>query len=258
VSQAPSPRTGTVPGAYPDALPPRLDTGVRAVDERHLVFGTLAHELRNPLGRVANAVHMLRAIGKADTRVLGVADIIERQLDFMESLVSDLLEATRAAVGKARLRCETLELRGVVESAVDTCAAMLGMYGQEVELTIPPSLLVQADRMRLQQVVVNLVSNASKFSPRGARISIHGYLDGNEVVLRVADHGQGIAADMLPHVFEFFTQAGPDGAGAGDGLGLGLGVVRSIVELHGGTVEAKSDGRDRGTEVICRLPLRQS
>jgi signal transduction histidine kinase len=122
---------------------------------------------------------------------------------------------------------------------------------------MPDALGMEGDPLRLQQVVVNLVTNSSKFSPCGSRIWIKANMDADEVVLRVEDHGKGIPADLLPRIFELFSQSGAGGESAGDGLGLGLSVVKNIVELHGGTVQAKSEGDDKGAEIIVRLPVRQ-
>lgn len=234
----------------PMPLPPR------PVSELQALCGTMAHELRNPLGRVANVAHLLRAVGAADPRLAALADILDRQVWFIDGIVQDMLEGARMAVGKARLRYERADLTRVIADALDTCAPVLDGRTQVVEVQAPAALPLDADRVRLQQVLVNLLGNASKFSPRGSRIHVHAAVEDDHVVLTVSDPGKGITPELLPRVFDTFAQAAPHGAAAGDGLGLGLGVVRSIVEMHGGAVEAHSDGADRGTRVVVRLPLR--
>jgi signal transduction histidine kinase len=173
----------------------------------------------------------------------------------MDSLVKDLLEATRISVGKARLEPEPFALRRLVAAALDTCAPALAALEQRVEVDVPETLRLEADYRRLQQVLVNVLANASKFSPRGAVIRLAAEARGDWAILRVTDPGRGIAPERLPHIFEVFQQGACDGAGAGDGLGLGLAVVRALVELHGGSVEATSAGAERGTQIVCRLPL---
>jgi two-component system CheB/CheR fusion protein len=221
-----------------------------------VVLGTLAHELRAPLGPLANSARIIHTVAADNPQATAAADIIERQVHFIDTMVKNLLEATRAAVGKARLHCQTVDLRTVILDALETCGSALAARYQAVEVLIPDSLSVDLDPDRFQQVLVNLIGNSSKFSPPGSRIWIKSSVDGEQLVLRVEDHGKGIPPELLPRIFELFTQATEEGNG-GNGLGLGLGVVKAIVELHGGTVQAKSEGSGRGAEIIIRLPLRQ-
>ena len=226
--------------------------------ERHVVLGTLAHELRGPLGPLRNAALAIHTIAGDHPQVACSLQIIQRQIAFIESVVEDLLETTRAGVGKTALHCQNLRLGDVVSQAVETCSARLNERLQVVDVVLPEALSVEGDRIRLQQVLVNLIQNASKFSPAGSRIRIDAAAEAGDVVLRVKDEGQGIASDLLPKIFELFTQAGPQADGREHGLGLGLGLVKSLVQLHGGTVDAHSDGVGKGTQIVVRLPVEQS
>ena len=241
--------------SHVETLQQRLEAAATAERERHVVLGTLAHELRNPLGEVANAARILeRLVASDDERVTQSLHAIERQVGFIEALVADLLESTRLATGKARLRYENVDLREVVERAAETCRAALHGRRQVLDVALDESIILRADRVRLQQVLVNLIGNSSKYSPEGARILVRATLDRDQVVLKVKDPGRGIDASMLPRIFDLFSQAG-EGHGAGHGLGLGLGVVKTLVEMHGGSVAAHSGGLGRGTEMTVRLPL---
>src|SRR4051812_13559761 len=243
--------------AQVESLQHRLETAQGAEQHRQVVLGTLAHELRNPLGEIANAARLVRRIAAEDETVRNSVQIIERQVRFIDNLVRDLLESTRLAVGKARLHCEVVELRKLIDDAVETIQGALEAREQPLEIVAPPDTPVEVDAVRMRQVLVNLVGNASKFSPPGSRIWIKANVEAGELVLRVEDRGRGISAEMLPRIFELFTQSGAEGGRAGHGLGLGLGVVKSLVEMHGGTVQARSEGSGRGTEIIVRVPARR-
>jgi PAS domain S-box-containing protein len=241
-----------------EALQSRLQHASALENEKHVALGLLAHELRSPLGPLRNATQVIRAVASENPEIDASVQIIERQVRFVEKLVQDLLEATRLGAGKVRLNYETFELRTVLEKAIETCSAALKERRQRVELLIPNTLLIEADATRFQQVIVNLVGNSSKFSPPGAGIWIKATGDADELVLRVEDKGKGVPPELLPRIFDLFTQAGTEGDSTGHGLGLGLGLVKSIVEMHGGTVQARSEGDGKGAEIIVRLPLRQA
>jgi two-component system CheB/CheR fusion protein len=241
-----------------EALQSRCNQAEQLENERFAMLGVLGHELRNPLAPLRSASDLIRIAAPDDPRIRACAQIIDRQIRFMDEMLKDLLESTRVGIGKARLQYSTFELRSVIDAAVETCSTLLRDRGQQVELLLPDALALEADAIRLQQVLVNLLTNSSKFSPHGSRIWIKATVDARELVLAVEDHGRGIPPDMLPKVFELFTQAGASGERFGEGLGLGLRLVKSIVELHGGTVQARSEGTDRGTEISVRLPLRRA
>jgi signal transduction histidine kinase/ActR/RegA family two-component response regulator len=220
----------------------------------------LGHELRNPLGAVSNAVHVLRAGGGAGAgsgaRML---DVIERQVGHLTRLVGDLLEVSRITRGEISLRKEALDLRGVVARAVETAQPWIDERRHRVTVERPPQALTLAgDAMRLEQVFANLLHNAAKYTDPGGRIDVGLESHGDAAVVRVRDDGIGIQPELLPHVFELFTQGDRSLDRARGGLGIGLTLVRRIVELHGGTIEAHSEGKGRGTEMIVRLPVAEA
>jgi PAS domain S-box-containing protein len=240
-----------------ETLQAKVEQAQHIENEKHVVLGTLAHELRNPLAPLTNAAQMIRIVASDKPQIAACVQIIERQVRFIEQLVQDLLEATRVAVGKVKLHYERIDLGVAIENAIETCSGALNDRRQIVEVLIPKGVTLDADPVRLQQVIVNLISNSSKFSPAGNKIWLKATVDGDELVLHVEDKGKGIPPELIPRIFDLFTQAHTEGDSAGQGLGLGLGLVKSIVEMHGGTVQAKSEGNDMGAEIIVRLPLRQ-
>jgi signal transduction histidine kinase/ActR/RegA family two-component response regulator len=217
----------------------------------------LGHELRNPLGAVSNALHVLRAGGGAavasGARML---DVIERQVRHLTRLVDDLLEVSRITRGEIALKKEPLDVRAVLVRAVETAQPWVDERGHRLALERPPqALALRGDPMRLEQVFSNLLHNAAKYTEPGGHIAVAVEREGDRAVVRVRDDGIGIVPELLPHVFELFTQGDRSLDRARGGLGIGLTLVQRIVELHGGTIEAKSEGRGRGTEVVVRLPL---
>jgi two-component system CheB/CheR fusion protein len=243
--------------AQVETLQAKVDQSAHVENEKHVVLGTLAHELRNPLAPLTNAAHMIRLVASDRPQIAACVQIIERQVRFIEQLVHDLLEATRAAVGKMKLHYERVDLRAAIDNAIETCSVALDERRQMVEVVIPDAVSLDADPVRLQQVIVNLITNSSKFSPPGSKIWIKATVDEDELVLHVEDKGKGIPPELLPQIFDLFTQAHTEGESPGQGLGLGLGLVKSIVEMHGGTAQAKSEGDGQGAEIIVRFPLRQ-
>lgn len=228
-----------------------------AEDRRKTVLlGTLAHELRTPLGVLSNAAELIEISAPGQAKLADATALIRRQVKYLQSLVEDLLELGRVKAAKVSLQLERIDLRTVVEAAIETVGAALRECRQRVEVILPP-IEVDGDALRLRQVLVNLLANASKFSPDGARIWVKGTTEGKEVVLRIIDEGHGIAPDLLPSVFDLFTQGATPDPAPRAGLGLGLTLVKEYVELHGGRVQVRSDGLGRGSEFIIRLPLPQ-
>jgi signal transduction histidine kinase len=220
-------------------------------------IATLAHELRNPLGAIVNALHILERFGAPDAQVVHLRNLIGRQTKHLTRLVEDVLDLARLRHGKLRLESQRMDLREVVRLVVDTVRASGRAGDREVRDdlgTVP--IVVDGDATRLEQVVRNLVDNAVKYSPQGTAISVSIETQGAMAALRIRDEGIGIAADMLPRLFEPFAQAEAAGKRAAGGLGLGLPLVQAIVEQHGGTVAAHSDGLGKGSEFVVRLPLR--
>jgi len=241
-----------------ESLQARLDRAMDSERRFQQVLGTLAHEVRNPLGDIAIAGRIVGRLGAGDARLRQCAESIERQVAFIERMVADLLESTRAALGKARLQCEALDVAALLDDAVQTCRSQLVATGQDLQVTVPePPVEATLDRVRIKQVLVNLLSNASKFSANGARIWLKAHAEDGWVVIRVEDKGRGIPRELMPRLFEAFSQATTEGHTAGGGLGLGLVVVKRIVDMHGGTVAVMSEGHGQGVEVVVRLPLRQ-
>ncbi len=213
----------------------------------------LGHELRNPLAPIMSALEVMRLRGVDNLR--REHGIIERQARHLVGLVDDLLDVARVAEGKIVLRREWAELHEVVALAVETTAPLLEERSHPLRLDLPrEGLALYVDRQRMSQVVANLLTNAAKYSDRGSPIRIAGRRDGDDIVLEVHDRGQGIAPDLLPRVFEMFYQNPQNLARSRGGLGLGLTIVRSLAELHGGSVAAASEGRGSGSVFTVRLP----
>ena len=220
---------------------------------KDLLLGTLAHELRTPLGVLSNAAHLIEIASEGEGRLRDATALIRRQVKYLQALVDDLLELGRLKAAKVKLELARVELRAVLDAALETASASLRERRQHAEV-IMPQIAVDADDTRLRQVFVNLISNASKFSPEGSRVWIKGTTEDGEAVLRFIDEGHGIPTELLPRVFDLFTQ-GTAGETPRAGMGLGLTLVKEYVELHGGRVQVRSEGPGRGSEFIVRLPL---
>jgi signal transduction histidine kinase/CheY-like chemotaxis protein len=239
----------------------RLYGELKEADRRKDEFlAMLAHELRNPLAPIRNALHLMRMPGLSDETIEQARQMTERQVLHLVRLVDDLLDVSRIMRGRIELRKEPVELADVIARAVETAQPVLDARGQELVLTVPPGpLRLEADPARLTQVIGNLLNNAAKFSQRPGRVwlTAEKSLQGNEVVLivKVRDEGSGIQADLLQHVFDLFVQGDRTLARSHGGLGIGLTVVRKLVELHGGSVTAHSEGPGKGSEFIVRLPV---
>jgi signal transduction histidine kinase/CheY-like chemotaxis protein len=216
----------------------------------------LAHELRNPLAPVRNALQLLRLTGTQDATVERVRAVMERQVGHLVRLVDDLMEVSRITRGKIELRRERIDLAAVLRSAVETSQPLVDAAGHALVLDLPlEPLPLDADPVRLAQVFANLLNNAAKYSERAGRIVLRARREATEIVVTVCDDGIGIDPQMLPHVFDLFTQIDSSHRRSQGGLGIGLTLVRSLVDLHGGRVSARSDGVGRGSEFTVRLPL---
>ena len=181
--------------------------------------------------------------------------MLERQVNHMVRLVDDLLDVSRVARGKIQLCKQRRDFASVVEGAVETCRPLIDERRHRLIVSLPPGpVWIEADSVRLEQVVANLLNNAAKYTPTGGIIRVGGHLDGDEVILRVRDNGIGIAPELLPHIFEMFMQADNSLARTQGGLGIGLTLVQLLVQLHGGSVQALSPGTGLGAEFVVRLP----
>ena len=234
------------------SLAAELSEADRRKDE---FLATLAHELRNPLAAISNAVQVLRHGGRDSKTVDSASEMLERQVGQVSRLVDDLLDMSRITQGKIELRKDHVELTPILDQAVETARALLESRHHDLTVTLPSGpIYLRADAARLAQVVGNLLSNASKFTDDGGHIGLAVEREGKNVVIRVRDTGIGIAAADLPRLFDMFTQVDTSLERSRDGLGIGLTLVRALVEMHGGAVEARSAGLGQGSEFVVRLP----
>ena len=234
----------------------RANAELSEADRRKDEFlAVLAHELRNPLAPIRNATHYLRLKAPPDPALQNARDIIDRQVKHLVRLVDDLLDVSRISSGKISLQKERVSLALIVTNAVESSRPLIESENHVLEVTLPPApVYLDADLTRLAQVLQNLLNNAAKYTPAGGKIGLHAEFDGSFVTLRVVDTGLGIPREMLPRVFEMFTQVDRSIERSTGGLGIGLTLVQRLVELHGGTVAAYSDGPDKGSEFVVRLP----
>ncbi|MBA3493553.1 MAG: HAMP domain-containing histidine kinase [Gammaproteobacteria bacterium] len=219
----------------------------------------LAHELRNPLAPIRYAVQVLQLTGSREPTLQWCRDVIDRQVQHMVRLVDDLLDVSRITRGRITLQKEPLDLATIVAGAVETSRPLIDEHNHELVISVPPEpVRVEGDLTRLSQVISTLLSNAAKYTDNGGRIWLTAERSGSEAIVRVRDAGTGITADVVPYVFDLFFQADRSLDRSPGGLGVGLSIVRSLVEMHGGRVEAFSEGRGRGSEFVVRLPVSQA
>jgi PAS domain S-box-containing protein len=230
-----------------------LVASLRAADRAKDGFlAMLGHELRNPLGTITNAVAVLDKIGGNDTS-RNLVSVIGRQAGHLARLVDDLLDVARLSSGKIELRLEPLDLHELARQSLDARTRLGGARGHSVEL-LGEAVYAEGDRTRLAQVLDNLVDNAIKYTPPGGRVTVATERSGEAAVLRVRDSGIGMAPELVPRVFDFFTQAPQTLERSHENLGLGLALVKRLVELHGGSVSASSAGVGKGSEFTITLP----
>jgi len=229
---------------------------IQSADQRKNEFlATLSHELRNPLAPMRAALHMLRA-GNVDVpKARSLLETMDRQVGQMTRLVEDLLDISRITRGVIELRREPVDVAAEVRNALESCAGPLevGRHQLKVELPDAPAKVL-ADRVRLQQILENLILNAVKYTEPGGRIEVRARAEGDHVAISVSDNGIGIAHDKLSQVFDLFVQVDESTERTRKGLGIGLALVRDLVKRHGGTVEARSDGLGKGSTFLVRLP----
>ena len=232
------------------------EAGLRDADHRKDEFlATLAHELRNPLAPIRNGLQVMRLAG-ANGTIEQTRSMMERQLTQLVRLVDDLLDVSRVTSGKLELRRARTELRAVVEAALETSRPGLEEAGHQLTVTVPDEpIWVHGDETRLAQVVSNLLNNSAKYMHRGGHVRLTVGRDDDVAIVSVADDGIGIPPAMLDKVFDMFTQVDRALEKTTGGLGIGLSLVKELVKMHGGTIEAHSDGEGRGSEFVVRLPL---
>jgi signal transduction histidine kinase/CheY-like chemotaxis protein len=224
--------------------------------QKDAFLAILAHELRNPLAPLSNSLEVLRLAEGGPELLAQTRGVMERQVRQMVRLVDDLMDVSRITRGKIELRPERIELAAVIESAVETARPLIAASGHELTVTLPPEpVFLDADASRLAQVFSNLLNNAAKYTEPAGHIRLTAERRESEVVVEVRDTGIGISRDMLPRIFDIFTQGDRSLERAQGGLGIGLSIVRGVVELHGGSVAAHSDGPGRGSKLTVRLPV---
>ncbi len=235
----------------------RAEQALKEADRHKDEFlAMLAHELRNPLAPILSAVQLMRMKPVADPQLSWSRDVIERQLSHLTRLVDDLLDVARITRGKINLSREPIELPTLIARAVEIVQPLIQERGHQLTTEIPDGTLrVDADPLRLTQALGNVLGNAAKYTERGGRISLGVRRQGAEVEIRVRDNGVGIPAEVLPRIFDLFTQLDRHSHHPHSGLGIGLALVRRLLQMHGGTISAHSEGAGLGSEFVIRLPL---
>jgi signal transduction histidine kinase len=239
-----------------DELRARADALAESDRRKDEFLAMLAHELRNPLGAISNASFLMEQLGPTDPQMARAVSIVRRQIQHLVRLVDDLLDVSRITRGKVELRRERIDLTEVARHAVEMTRPFIDQKGHELRVELPPEPVpLDADATRLEQVLSNLLRNAAKFTEPGGRIDLAVRRDGTEALVSVRDNGIGMAPDLLPRVFDLFVQGEQSLDRSGAGLGIGLTLVRSLVEMHGGSVEVRSQGVGKGAEFTVYLPL---
>lgn len=233
------------------------EIALREADRRKDVFlATLAHELRNPLAPIRNAAQMLGSPKLGPEQLQWAQSVIQRQVKHMAWLLDDLLDVARITQGKLELKKQPITLNSVVDSAVEAARPLLDRKSHQFTVTLPAeTLTLNADLLRLSQVLSNLLTNAAKYTDAGGHITLLGRMESGALSLSIKDNGIGIPAESLDGIFAMFSQVEGAATRSEGGLGIGLALVKGLIELHGGTVEAKSEGLGRGSEFIVRLPI---
>jgi PAS domain S-box-containing protein len=221
-------------------------------------LATLAHELRNPLSPIRNATEILRLRGVESNELQWALEVIERQMQHMTRLVDDLLDVSRITTNRLELRKERIEIGEIIKDAVEASRPIMEECEHRLTVTVDPQIAVDADRERLAQVLANLLHNAAKYTERGGIILLNASRERDSAVIVVRDTGIGIPADKLATIFEMFTQLNPSFERAQSGLGIGLTLAKRLVQLHGGTIEARSAGAGLGSEFTIRIPVADS
>ena len=238
----------------------QLQKSLIEADRRKDEFlATLAHELRNPLAPIRNAVQLLKLASQSEDKVTAARDIIDRQVHHMVRLVDDLMEVSRITIGQVTLRNERVSLRRVLEDALEAASPAFEARNHRLVTDIPADApQIEGDPTRLSQVFQNLLDNAAKYTPPGGTITLHAEQRAHQIAVSVRDNGIGIPADVQPRIFEMFTRVQPEERIKTSGLGIGLALAKKLIELHLGSIEVRSDGTGQGSEFIVTLPAVQA
>ena len=234
-----------------------IERALREADRRKDEFiATLAHELRNPLAPMSNLLALMKTAEDDKQLVRTARDTIERQLSKMVRLVDDLLDVNRISRNTIELKRQPVELSSALEDVIDTCAPIVEQHGHQLDIKLPEEkIYLEADPARLSQVLSNLINNACKFTPSGGSIGVDVARRDGHAVIKVKDSGVGIPPDQLNHIFDMFAQVRDPSSDFQGGLGIGLALAKQLVEMHGGKIEARSEGRHAGSEFVVKLPV---
>lgn len=233
------------------------EAALRLADQRKDEFiATLAHELRNPLAPIRNALEIMRLLGSPSADLTAARGIIDRQTRHLTRLVDDLLEASRITRGRVELRTERVNINVPLNDAIEAVQPLVRAMDHTLTVRLPTvPIYLECDPTRITQIVLNLLNNAAKFTPRGGRIWLSVERDGNEAIIHVRDTGIGIPSEHIARLFEMFSQVSPPIERTHGGLGIGLALARGLAKLHAGSIEARSEGAGKGSDFIVRLPL---
>ena len=237
----------------------KTEQALKSADRRKDEFlATLAHELRNPLAPICMGLELMKLTPNDQAAVADVHQMVERQTRHMVRLIDDLLDVSRITRGKLELRKSLIQFQSVVSHAVDASRPLIEEAGHKLSVQLPPQpVFLEADPDRLLQILSNLINNAAKFTPPGGLITIAAHVHDGTLSLSITDNGRGIAAEQLPAIFEMFNQARGASENGQTGLGIGLTLVKRLVEMHGGTIEATSEGLGLGSTFAIHLPVAQ-
>jgi PAS domain S-box-containing protein len=239
-----------------ETLEQRVEVLTQAQHDKDVFFVRLMHEMRNALAPLGNATELIRRAAQPSQLEFPLA-VARRQLELLTRMVGDLFQVARIGVDQLQLQPERFDLCADLQLVAETVHEPVQRRHQVLEVLVPPAPIeIEADRQRVHQIVFNLLSNAVKYTPENGRIWLKATIEVEEAVIRVEDNGIGLAPELLPNLFHLFTRQAPHGPA--DGLGVGLGLVKELVQAHGGTVEVRSEGRDKGSEFTVRLPLKAS
>lgn len=238
----------------------RSEAALRANDKRKDEFlAILAHELRNPMAPISNGIQILNLVLDENPQTAAIGQMMQRQIGNMKRLVDDLLEVSRVTRGNLELRLEEVELSAVINTAIESSQPLLAASQHSLNLSLPQyPVYLHADAVRLAQVISNLLNNAAKYTPPQGDITLSAHQKGSEIFISVADNGVGIPPELQPKIFDMFMQIDRHRNSAQGGLGIGLTLVKSLTELHGGSVEVFSEGAGKGSQLTVRLPYSET